>query len=143
VTGTLLLALPVLAGLAAGWLLTLRLTSEARGRRGKVGDLAGEARAATSKTGGNQAPVDEANPAKDPEKGMAWPLVIGSGLIAGPVAGVLLGLAAKFSGGSLGDGRLATIGPDPWPVAVLATLVLAVAATLGAAAAKMFRTPKA
>ncbi|MCM4079897.1 cell division protein PerM [Paractinoplanes hotanensis] len=113
--GTLLLALPVLAGLAAGWLLTLRLTRE-----------------------GKEAGEKETKPRE-----LAWPLVLGSGLIAGPVAGILLGLAAEFSGGPLGDDRMATIGPDPWQVGLLATAVLGVSAALGAAAARMFRTPKA
>jgi hypothetical protein len=113
--GTLLLALPVLAGLAAGWLLTLRLTRE-----------------------GKEAGEKETKPRE-----VAWPLVLGSGLIAGPVAGIVLGLAAEFSGGPLGDDRMATIGPDPWQVGLLATAVLGVSAALGAAAARMFRTPKA
>jgi hypothetical protein len=103
VAGALLLALPVLAGMAAGWLLTLRVTREA-------GDAAR---------------------GKPP-----WSLVLGGGLIAGPVAGVALGLMARFSGGSLGNGRLATIGPDPWQVALVATAVLGVAAVIGAAAAR-------
>nr|WP_221376770.1 DUF6350 family protein [Actinoplanes polyasparticus] len=113
--GTLLLALPVLAGLAAGWLLTLRLTRE-----------------------GKETGEKETKPRE-----VAWPFVLGSGLIAGPVAGILLGLAAEFSGGPLGDDRMATIGPDPWQVGLLATVVLGVSAALGAAAARMFRTPKA
>ncbi|WP_236029669.1 cell division protein PerM [Paractinoplanes lichenicola] len=105
-TGALLLALPVLAGLAAGWLLMLRLTREARA---------------------------------DDEKGApAWPLVIGGGLLAGPVAGLVLGLLAHVSGGSLGDGRLATIGPDPWTVGLVATAVLGVSVALGAAGTKLF-----
>ncbi|MBU2668754.1 hypothetical protein KOI35_35115 [Actinoplanes bogorensis] len=104
-SGALVLALPVLAGLAAGWLLHLRLARES-------------------------APP--------------WSLVIGSGLVAGPAAGLMLGLLAKVSGGPLGDGRLATIGPDPWAVGLVATLVLGVSAVLGAAAGKLFRpTPKA
>ncbi|GAB2599408.1 hypothetical protein Aab01nite_75780 [Paractinoplanes abujensis] len=103
-TGTLLLALPVLAGLAAGWLLVLRLTREARDGKG--------------------AP--------------AWSLVIGSGLLAGPAAGVVLGLLAKVSGGPLGDGRLATVGPDPWAVGLVATAVLAVSVALGAAGTRLF-----
>ncbi|WP_250028517.1 cell division protein PerM [Paractinoplanes maris] len=109
--GALLLALPVLAGLAAGWLLTLRLAGEA-------------------KDAGKPAP--------------AWSLVLGGGLLAGPAAGVVLGLMTWFSGGPLGDGRMATIGPDPWPVGMVATVVLGVSAVIGAAAARQFRpTPKA
>ncbi|WP_127499697.1 cell division protein PerM [Actinoplanes solisilvae] len=106
VAGALLMALPVLAGLAAGWLLTLRLTREAR----------------------------EAETTPRPP----WSLVLGGGLIAGPVAGIALGLMARFSGGPLGDGRLATVGPDPWQVALVAAAVLGVSAAIGAAAARGF-----
>ncbi|MDY7087844.1 MAG: DUF6350 family protein [Actinomycetota bacterium] len=109
-TGALLLALPVLAGLAAGWLMTLRLSREEHD--------------------GRAAP--------------RWPLVIGGGLLAGPVAGLVLGLLAEFSGGPLGDGRMATIGPDPWAVGLVAAAVLGVSATVGASAAKALRpVPKA
>ncbi|HET6479944.1 MAG TPA: DUF6350 family protein, partial [Actinoplanes sp.] len=106
-TGALLLALPVLAGAAAGWLLTQRLTNQ-----------------------GKPAAGDEVP---------AWSLVVGGGLLAGPVAGIVLGLLAQFSGGPLGDGRMATIGPDPWQVGLVAAAVLGVSATLGAAAARVFR----
>ncbi|MFF5291568.1 cell division protein PerM [Paractinoplanes globisporus] len=100
--GAALLAVPVLAGLAAGWLLTLRLN--------RAGD-------------------------KD---GPPWSLVIGGGLLAGPAAGLLLGLLCRASSGSLGDGRLATIGPDPWQVGLIATVVIGVSAAIGAAAARTF-----
>jgi uncharacterized protein DUF6350 len=99
--GAALLAVPVLAGLGAGWLLTRRLT-------------AGE------KT--------------EP----SWALVLGSGLIAGPAAGLMLGLLARFSGGSLGDGRMAVIGPDPGQVALVATIMIAISVSIGAAAARTF-----
>jgi hypothetical protein len=99
--GALLLAVPVLAGLAAGWLMTLRLN--------RVGD-------------------------NEP----GWPLVIGGGLLAGPIAGLVLAVLCRASGGPLGEGRLATIGPDPWQVALIATVVVTVSATIGAAAARTF-----
>jgi hypothetical protein len=100
--GAALLAVPVLAGLAAGWLLTLRLN--------RAGD-------------------------KD---GPPWSLVIGGGLLAGPAAGLLLGLLCRASSGPLGDGRLVTIGPDPWQVGLIATVVIGVSAAIGAAAARTF-----
>ena len=99
--GAALLAVPVLAGLAAGWLLTRRLT-------------------VAEKT--------------DP----SWALVLGSGALAGPAAGLLLGLLCRFSSGSLGDGRMAVIGPDPWPVALVATIMIAISVSIGAAAARTF-----
>jgi uncharacterized protein DUF6350 len=108
--GAALLTVPVLAGLAAGWLLTLRL-------------VAGRAQGAAE-------PGERAEP--------SWALVLGSALLAGPAAGVTLGLLSRFSGGSLGDGRMATIGPDPWQVALVATIMIAISASIGAAAARTF-----
>ena len=100
-TGVLLLAVPVLAGLFAGGLLTQRL------RR------------------------DHLHP--------GWALVLGSAAAAGPIAGLVLGLLAWMSAGSVGDGRLATIGPNPWLVGLVATAVVTVSASLGAAAGRTFR----
>jgi Family of unknown function (DUF6350) len=68
------------------------------------------------------------------------------GFAAGAATGVLAGLAAAFSGGSLGDGRLAAVGPSGWQVGLVATLEIGVTAALTAAAATwlMFRrrTPR-
>jgi hypothetical protein len=104
--GIALLAIPVLVGLAAGWLMILRIVKD-RDDHPKPADL-------------------------------PWSLVLGGGLLAGPVAGVLLGLMCAFSSGSLGDGRMATVGPDPWQVGLVATAVVAVSATIGAAAGRVF-----
>jgi hypothetical protein len=104
--GIALLAIPVVVGLTAGWLMVLRVLSDRK---------------------------DQPKPAELP-----WPLVLGGGLLAGPVAGLLLGLMSLFSGGSLGDGRMATVGPDPWQVGLVATVVVAVSATIGAAAGRIF-----
>jgi len=111
--GAALLAVPVLAGAAAGWLLTLRLNRP-----------------------GPQ-PVVQRDRAGDKD-GPPWSLVLGGGLLAGPVAGLLLAALCRASSGPLGDGRLATIGADPWQVGLLATVVLGVSAALGAAAARTF-----
>ncbi|MFD0518272.1 DUF6350 family protein [Paractinoplanes durhamensis] len=54
------------------------------------------------------------------------------------MAGLVLGVMSRASSGPLGDGRLATIGPDPWQVALVATIVVALSASLGAAAARTF-----
>jgi hypothetical protein len=112
--GAALLAVPVLAGMFAGWLLTRRL---ARPR----------------KTRPDQPVLTATAP--------AWTLVLGSALLAGPVAGLLLGALAWMSSGSLGNGRLATVGPMPWSVALVATLVVGISASVGAAAARAFRAP--
>ena len=114
-TGAALLAVPVLAGMAAGWVLTRRLLRPRPARPGET-----------------------APPAREP----AWSLVVGSALIAGPVAGVILGLLAWMSGGPLGDGRMATIGPVPWQVALVATGVVSVSASIAAALGRAFRSPR-
>jgi hypothetical protein len=57
------------------------------------------------------------------------------GFAAGAAAGVLAGLAAAFAGGSLGDGRLASVGPSGFGVGLVAVLEIGVTAALTAAAA--------
>jgi Family of unknown function (DUF6350) len=68
------------------------------------------------------------------------------GFAAGAATGAASGLAAAFSGGPLGDGRLATVGPSGWQVGLVAMLEIGVTAALTAAAATwlMFRrrTPR-
>jgi hypothetical protein len=114
--GAALLAVPVVAAMAAGWLLARRLMRPvAPGRAG--------------------APAA-------PGPAPSWSLVFGAALTAGPVAGVALGLLCWVSGGSLGDGRLAQIGPVPWQVTLVSALVVAIAASAGAAAARAFRATR-
>jgi uncharacterized protein DUF6350 len=107
----------VVIGLATGWLLTRRLT---RSRR------ASEA----AKRDNSDSPAS-GQP--------AWSLVLTSALLAGPVAGVVLGALAWLAGGPLGAGRLAQIGPVPWQVALTGTVVVAVSVAIGAALARAFR----
>jgi hypothetical protein len=57
------------------------------------------------------------------------------GFAAGAATGVLAGLAAAFSGGSLGNGRLAAVGPSGFQVGLVAILEIGVTAALSAAAA--------
>jgi hypothetical protein len=57
------------------------------------------------------------------------------GFIAGGAAGAVLGLTAAFSGGPLGDGHLAVVGPSGWQVTLVAVLEIGVTAALTAAAA--------
>jgi hypothetical protein len=63
-----------------------------------------------------------------------WGVVLGSAALAGPVAGVLVFLAALASRGSLGSGRLADVGADDPRVAVFAALLIGVGAVAGATA---------
>ena len=59
------------------------------------------------------------------------------GFAAGTAAGVLAGLAAAFSGGPLGNGRLASVGPSGFQVGLVAILELGITAALSAAAAEL------
>ncbi|MEV0000858.1 DUF6350 family protein [Micromonospora sp. NPDC050980] len=72
---------------------------------------------------------------------VGWRALLVPAVLAGPVAGALLGLVAAASGGPLGGGRLAEIGPPPWPVFGVATSVIAVGAVLGAAATRTLTRP--
>ncbi len=57
------------------------------------------------------------------------------GLACGVVSGGVLGLAAVFSGGPLGNGRLAAVGPSGWQVGVVSALEIGVAAAVAAGVA--------
>jgi len=113
---------PVMTAMVAGWLLTRRL----------VRGLAERARAARVRGPVIRTPVTPG--AELPP----WSQVVGAALLGGPVAGLVLGALAWVSGGSLGGGRLAEIGPVPWQVGLVATGVVAVSAAIGAAAARTF-----
>jgi hypothetical protein len=57
------------------------------------------------------------------------------GLLTGTLAGVIIGFGAKFSGGPLGAGRLASIGPAGAEVGLVAVLEVGVTAAVVAGAA--------
>ncbi|MEO3923501.1 DUF6350 family protein [Micromonosporaceae bacterium B7E4] len=101
--GGAVLAVPVLAGMAAGWLLARRRARSAAERNA-------------------------------PPPG--WAALLGAAAVGGPVAGVVLGVAALLSGGPLGGGRLAEVGPAYWQVAAGATVVVLVGTLIGAAATR-------
>lgn len=54
------------------------------------------------------------------------------GMASGAITGVLVGVLAAFSGGPLGDGRLAVVGPSGWQVAAVAAFELGIAAAISA-----------
>ncbi|AGZ39309.1 cell division protein PerM [Actinoplanes friuliensis] len=120
-SGAALLAVPVLAAMASGWLLTRRLVSIHHVVDGHL---------VHGRNPGDPAPAEP-----------SWSLVLGAAVLSGPVAGLLLGLLSWMSGGSMGNGRLAEIGPVPWQVTLVATIVVAVSASIGAAAGRAFRAP--
>jgi Family of unknown function (DUF6350) len=57
------------------------------------------------------------------------------GFTAGTAAGSLIGLAAAFAGGPLGDGRLSAVGPSGFRVGLAAILEVGITAALAAATA--------
>jgi hypothetical protein len=57
------------------------------------------------------------------------------GLLTGTLAALVIGVAAKFSGGPLGAGRLAQVGPSGGETALVAVLEIGVTAALAAGAA--------
>jgi hypothetical protein len=125
--GAALIGVPLLAGVAGGWAMARRRAAQAappRLRRSRDGGT-------RSREAAGHAPEPAAVPAA-----LAWPVLLGSAAMAGPVAGLLLGVAAFASAGSLGGGRLADIGPVPWQVAAISAGVIAVGAMVGAAAAR-------
>jgi hypothetical protein len=54
------------------------------------------------------------------------------GLVCGAVAGAVLGVLAAVSGGPLGDGRLAAVGPSPWQVGLVSALELGISTAVTA-----------
>jgi hypothetical protein len=65
-----------------------------------------------------------------------WRIALGGALIAGPVAGVLVGLAGGAANGALGSGQLGELGPSGWHVGIVLAVEVAVAALVGATVAR-------
>ena len=113
----LLLGLPMAGGMAAGWLLVRR-----RSRETATGLGRGAARDSTE---------------PDRPKVPGWGPLMAAALLAGPVAGVLLGAVSWASGGPLGSGRLAVAGPVGWTVVPVAAGVVAFGALIATAGARV------
>jgi len=74
-----------------------------------------------------------AAPAATLDAAPAW------GLVCGVVSGGLLALLAAASGGPLGDGRLAAVGPSPWQIGIVGALEIGVAAAVTAGVANLVK----
>jgi hypothetical protein len=61
------------------------------------------------------------------------------GLACGAATGAVLGVLAAFSGGPLGDGRLAAVGPSGWQVGAVAALEIGIASAVTAGIANWLR----
>jgi hypothetical protein len=59
------------------------------------------------------------------------------GFLSGVVTGLVAGLLAALSGGPIGGGRLAAIGPSPWEVALSVAVEVGVAAGISAGVANL------
>lgn len=116
--GAALLAVPVVAGMVAGWLLARRVLRDALPDRSDARTRVADARRRPDTA----------------EQAARWAPLLTAAALGGPVAGALLTFAALVSGGSLGGGRMAQIGPVGWQVGLAATLVVLIGALLGAAA---------
>jgi hypothetical protein len=66
-------------------------------------------------------------------EGSRWPAIVATGLGAGVVGGLLLGLLAWAATGSAGPGRLVQVGPDPVAVGLASALEIGLAALVGVA----------
>ncbi len=78
---------------------------------------------------------------RSPLSERSWGGLLGAAALAGPVAGIVLQLAAAASGGALGSGRLSQLGPVDWRVGLFATGVIAVGTVFGAATARTLSRP--
>jgi hypothetical protein len=61
------------------------------------------------------------------------------GFACGAATGCVIGVLAAFSGGSLGSGRLAAVGPSGWQAALVAVLEVGVSAAIAAGLANWLR----
>jgi Family of unknown function (DUF6350) len=107
----IVLALPYLAG-ALGGVLLVRAVS---------------ARGATPAT-----PAGSPRRASRAGTGLALDVAPLLGLVCGAVSGALLGVLAAVSGGPLGNGRLAAVGPSPWQVGLVSALELGISTAVTA-----------
>lgn len=69
------------------------------------------------------------------ERRSPWWSPLAAGVGAAAVAAIVLGLAAWWSGGAAGPGRLADVGPQPWAVAGVAAATVGIGAIVGGYAA--------
>jgi hypothetical protein len=70
-----------------------------------------------------------------------WGGLLAAAVLAGPIAGLALQLAATASGGGLGSGRLSELGPVDWRISLFATGVIAAGTLFGAATARTLSQP--
>jgi hypothetical protein len=136
--GVALLGVPLLAAVASGVLAGRRsgatIANWSAAESGeKLPGTSGRETVAAADSGRNGAPLAAVG------RGTGLPGLFGSAALAGPFAGIILAAAAAMSGGSLGSGRLTTVGPSPWSVGLWATLLVGVGAPVGVAVGRAVR----
>jgi hypothetical protein len=119
-SASLLLGVPLAAGMTAGWLLARRRLRAAAGPPSSGRLTAGSASLRRLAA----------------EAGVGLGELIGAAALAAPVAGLVLALAAFASGGPLGGGRLAAMGPAIWSTAGIGAALVGAGALLAATSTK-------
>jgi Family of unknown function (DUF6350) len=71
------------------------------------------------------------------QQAAGWAELLGAAALAVPVAGAALALAAFASGGPLGGGRLAEVGPAVWPTAGMGAALVGAGALVAVASTKV------
>jgi hypothetical protein len=136
--GLALLAVPLAAGMAAGGLLVRRRPARlAAGTRPPAGTGSGMRLPAGAGLPTGARPPAGTRPRAGTRTPAGWSGLLGAAVLAGPVAGLLLGLACAVSSGPLGGGRLAQVGPAAGQVGLVGAGVVAVGAVLGAVATRL------
>jgi hypothetical protein len=79
--------------------------------------------------------VSAERPARRAGTRTSWWMPLAVGVGAAAASAIVLGLLAWWSGGAAGPGRLAEVGPDPWPVAGVAAATVGLGAIVGGYAA--------
>lgn len=110
----LLLGLPLVAALAAGWLLARR-TGPPAARSTASGNTRFDWR--------------------------PWAVLVATGALAGVVSGALLGLVSIASSGSLGSERMADIGPRIMPVTLIGAGVVGIGVIVASVAYRLLIRP--
>jgi hypothetical protein len=72
--------------------------------------------------------------------GEPWSATLLGAALTGPVAGCLLAIAAVAASGPLGGGRMATVGPSAWQLALVTAAEVTLAAVAAAAAVRVLGT---
>jgi hypothetical protein len=151
------LVIPVLAGVLIGVIVERRLT--APGAPAGSGSPAAPGSPVSPAAAGSPvspaapgspvspaapgSPVSPAAPGSPAERAtVSTGAAVASATGAGALAGLLLGVLAWFSGGSLGGGRMTELGPSCWRVALVGVLLLGLVAAATVLCRRQWAKPR-